>query len=152
MTARLEVDLTYALDRTLGSGRGLTLARFEDAVSRCTDLEPWVAAEPQRHALLELTRDKAPADAARAWAEAAPPARDVVVVGIGGSALSARVFDAIAPAGSDKPRLHVLDTVDPRPLQTLLRALDPGATCLIGISKSGTTLETMARPPSISNS
>lgn len=144
MNARLDVDLTYALDRTLGSGRGLSLAAFEQAATRLDDLAPWVAAEPQRHALVELPLDRGPADAAKAWADAAPAASDVVVVGIGGSALSARLFDAIAPAEAERPRLHVIDTVDPAAVQLLLRRLAPGATILIGISKSGTTLETMA--------
>ncbi len=144
MATRLDVDLTHALDRTLGDGRGLSLAALEEAATRLGDVADWVAGEGERLAFLDLPLDAGPADAAVAWAAAAPEARDLILIGIGGSALSARVFDAIRPAEVAGPRLHVLDTVDPRPVQGLLRTLDPGTTCLIAASKSGATLETLS--------
>ncbi len=84
------------------------------------------------------------ADAITAWVEGAPSATDVVVCGIGGSALSARVFDALRDPYGDAPRLHVIDTVDPVVVEPLLRTLNPADTVVLGISKSGGTLETTA--------
>ncbi len=142
MTARLDVELTHALDRTLGAGRGLSEESLRKALRPAGDLASWVEEEPQRAALLALALDAGPAEQAAAWAASRPPAQHVVVVGIGGSALSARVFEAIAP--EDGPHLHVVDTVDPATVQSLMGRLDPGATLLLAISKSGTTLETTA--------
>ena len=77
---------------------------------------------------------------------------NVVVLGIGGSALGNRALhtalnspyhDLVRPAGL--PRLFVLDNVDPDLVGEFLDAVDP-TTCLFNvISKSGSTAETMAQ-------
>jgi len=79
--------------------------------------------------------------------------RDVVVLGIGGSALGARAlkyallhpYDDMRP-GSERafPRLHVLDNVDPWQIAGLLDVLRPESTAFIAITKSGPTAETNA--------
>ncbi len=79
--------------------------------------------------------------------------RDVVILGIGGSALGARALKAallhpfhdMLPADlRPKPRLHVLDNVDPAQAAGLLDVLEPATTGLIAISKAGGTAETVA--------
>jgi glucose-6-phosphate isomerase len=82
-------------------------------------------------------------------------ADDVVVLGIGGSALGAIALrGALLPPfwnmrSSDfregRPRLHVLDNIDPDAVNGLLQMLDFSRTLFIVISKSGTTVETMAQ-------
>ena len=77
---------------------------------------------------------------------------NVVVLGIGGSALGNRALhtalnspfhDLFPPEG--QPRLFVLDNVDPDLLGEFLDSVDP-TTCLFNvISKSGSTAETMAQ-------
>jgi glucose-6-phosphate isomerase len=68
---------------------------------------------------------------------------DVILIGIGGSALGAQALSAIAdPAGC---RLHVLANLQPGRLETLLGAVDPTRTGVILISKSGSTAEVMAQ-------
>lgn len=140
------VDLTYALERTLGPGRGLRLADCVAEAARLGEPAAWLDGERAagRAAWFDLPLDVAPADAVAAWAAGAPASSDVVLVGIGGSALTARIVDAVRPAGESAPCLHVLDTVDPRPVQDLMQRLDPASTCVIGVSKSGGTLETGA--------
>ena len=78
---------------------------------------------------------------------------DVIILGIGGSALGARAlkaallhpFDDMIPVPQrDHPRLHVLDNVDPAQTAALLDVLDPSTTGLIAISKAGGTAETVA--------
>ncbi|MBM4194187.1 MAG: glucose-6-phosphate isomerase [Gemmatimonadetes bacterium] len=70
---------------------------------------------------------------------------DVVVLGIGGSALGAIALrTALAPA-NPAPRLHVLDNVDPLPMSRLLASLDPARTLWCVVSKSGGTVETLAQ-------
>ena len=80
-------------------------------------------------------------DAVVAWLATAPAASDVVLIGIGGSALSARVFESLRPDLSAAPRLHVVDTVDPVVVDQLTRDVDPADALLIAVSKSGGTLE-----------
>ncbi|MBI3792070.1 MAG: glucose-6-phosphate isomerase [Gemmatimonadetes bacterium] len=88
-------------------------------------------------------------------AEAKGKYKDVVVLGIGGSALGPiAVRTALKPSGWNAmmddprgglPRLHVLDNVDPRTIAALLAALDLRTTLFIVTSKSGGTGETMAQ-------
>jgi len=78
--------------------------------------------------------------------------RNLLVLGIGGSALgTTALFRALAdlqhnlnpPKG--RPRLFVLDNVDPVGIHALLNQLDASETHCVVISKSGTTVETMAQ-------
>ncbi|MGI8619084.1 MAG: glucose-6-phosphate isomerase [Gemmatimonadaceae bacterium] len=80
---------------------------------------------------------------------------DVVVLGIGGSALGtialrtallAYGWNALPPeARGMHPRLHVLDNVDPVTMAALLDRLQLARTLWIVISKSGGTAETMSQ-------
>jgi glucose-6-phosphate isomerase len=78
---------------------------------------------------------------------------DVVLVGIGGSALGAVVlrdtlaglrWNASEPVRRGRPRLHVVDNPDPDTVRGLLADLDPTRTAVNVVSKSGSTAETMA--------
>jgi glucose-6-phosphate isomerase len=144
--AFLRVDITCALDRTLGAGRGIELAALESLGGALDALPAWAAGERAagRLAFLDVAFDQGPADAVSAWCEQRPAADDVVVAGIGGSALGARVFDALRRPWGAGPRLHVLDTVDPDLVEALLGRIEPSATLLLGVSRSGATLETNA--------
>lgn len=81
--------------------------------------------------------------------------RDVVVLGIGGSALGPIALrTALRPSGWNDlgeharggyPRLHVLDNVDPVTIAALLGRIDLRTTLFIVTSKSGGTAETMAQ-------
>jgi glucose-6-phosphate isomerase len=86
---------------------------------------------------------------------AAGPLTDVVVLGIGGSALGPIALrTALRPpqwnllddaARGGLPRLHVLDNVDPANISALIGRLDPRRSLFVVISKSGGTAETMAQ-------
>jgi glucose-6-phosphate isomerase len=85
-----------------------------------------------------------------AWTEGA---EDVLILGIGGSALGAVVlrdalggvrWNASAALRGDRPRLHVVDNPDPDSVRSLLADLDPARTAVNVVSKSGSTAETMA--------
>ena len=90
------------------------------------------------------------------WARgAAKELEDVVVLGIGGSALGAVALrTALLPRDwnarsralrGGRPRLHVLDNVDPRSVRGLLEVVDLPRTRFLVISKSGSTAETMSQ-------
>ncbi len=80
---------------------------------------------------------------------------DVVILGIGGSALGPIALrTALRPSGWNMlddearggyPRLHVLDNVDPETIVALLSRLKLDRTLFIVTSKSGGTAETMAQ-------
>lgn len=90
------------------------------------------------------------------WAASARRGLDeVIVLGIGGSALGTTcVRTALLPRDwnarsseqrSGRPRLHVLDNVDPRSVKGLFDMVDLARTRVLVVSKSGSTAETMAQ-------
>jgi len=105
---------------------------------------------------IDLPRNNALLDQVTGFAK---PARgkydDVVILGIGGSALGPIALrTALRPSGwnmlDDKardtyPRLHVLDNVDPETIAALLGRLRLPRSLFIVTSKSGGTAETMAQ-------
>ncbi len=91
----------------------------------------------------------------RAGDELAGRWETLVVLGIGGSALgSTALMRALCPlhhnllgpeARGGRPRLFVLDNVDPAGVGETLDLLDPRSTLFLVVSKSGSTVETMAQ-------
>jgi glucose-6-phosphate isomerase len=105
---------------------------------------------------LALAQDHPVITELRLFADGAGQAfNDVVILGIGGSALgtialrsalrSTRWNELDDERREFYPRLHVLDNVDPTTIAPLLDRLDLGSTLFIVISKSGSTAETMAQ-------
>jgi len=140
---------------------GITDAEWRDVASRFEDAHRGVADEhasgtlgfldlPDDRALHQQTLDYVARVKARAG-----ELTDVVVLGIGGSALGPialrtslrppqwNLLDDAARGG--EPRLHVLDNVDPANISALLGRLDLGRSLFVVISKSGGTAETMAQ-------
>jgi transaldolase/glucose-6-phosphate isomerase len=70
--------------------------------------------------------------------------RDVVVLGMGGSVLSAQLFAATFPGGQDYPKLHVLDSTVPDAIRALERNIDITRTLFVVASKTGETIETQS--------
>ena len=80
---------------------------------------------------------------------------DVIVLGIGGSALGTKaLLGALRGPGWNEwddeareyyPRLHVLDNIDPSVVHNLLQRVDPRRALVNVISKSGNTAETLAQ-------
>lgn len=80
---------------------------------------------------------------------------DLLILGIGGSALGARALlgalgtpawnELPAAARGGRPRLTILENVDPTTVGAALARLDPRRTLVNVVSKSGGTAETMAQ-------
>ncbi|MCY3603603.1 MAG: bifunctional transaldolase/phosoglucose isomerase [Chloroflexi bacterium] len=70
---------------------------------------------------------------------------DVVLMGMGGSSLTASVLHAALGTANGGLTLHVPDTTDPEELLALESRLDFDRTLFIAASKSGTTIETSAQ-------
>ncbi len=67
---------------------------------------------------------------------------DVLLLGMGGSSLGPEVLARSLRAAPGFPKLHVLDSTDPRRVRRFGRSIDIARTLFIVSSKSGTTLET----------
>jgi glucose-6-phosphate isomerase len=104
----------------------------------------------------ELERQAAERTRVAAFAaEVAGRYDDIVVLGIGGSSLGAIALrSALLPAAwnartsaerGGRPRLHVLDNVDPRTIAGVLSIVALPRTLFVVISKSGGTVETLAQ-------
>jgi len=152
------LDLNNMLASALGE-RGLDPARLDgDLADRFRGAHEGVRA---RHAAGEMgfldlpdhtesaAQVQSVADSFGQWFE------NLVILGIGGSALGARaVRDALhGPLWNQRtaeqrdhfPRLFVLDNVDPSSVRDLLSFVDVRRTLFNVISKSGSTAETMAQ-------
>jgi len=100
------------------------------------------------HASDELTIIQEIANSYQQWLD------NVVIIGIGGSALGARalkdaLLDSFWNEKSNKdrnhcPRLYVIDNVDPTTVRNLIGNIDISRTLFNVVSKSGSTVETMA--------
>src|SRR5690606_14897525 len=150
-------DYNNMLDAHLG-GRGLAPARLDALAERFRTIHGDVSRERQegRLGFFALPDDHDVVERIRAYAaEVEGRFDDIVILGIGGSALgTVALREALLPprwneldasARGGRPRLHVLDNVDPSTIAPLLDRLDLSRTLFDVVSKSGTTAETMAQ-------
>jgi transaldolase/glucose-6-phosphate isomerase len=85
------------------------------------------------------------ADDLMAWAETQKEDfDDVVVLGMGGSSLSADVYGHVFDGAEGYPSLSILDSTHPDAVTRKADALDLSRTLFVVASKSGTTTETMS--------
>ncbi len=74
-----------------------------------------------------------------------PDIENIVVVGIGGSSLGAKaIYEFLKPVKSLSRKLHFLESTDPLNIMEILSGLDLNRAHFLVISKSGTTVETIA--------
>ncbi|MGH9532104.1 MAG: hypothetical protein ACRD2Q_06895 [Terriglobales bacterium] len=158
-------DYANALDSAVGA-EGLHAGDLDEAAATAA-----VAAFRQRVGSGEIGFPRLPDDrsVSRAVTEFADDLRgsidDVLVLGIGGSALGAYALDVAlrgphplqAPAHSTRrtrgsrktraamPRLVVLDNIDPGLAAAALEQLNPRRTAVLVIAKSGSTAETLSQ-------
>jgi glucose-6-phosphate isomerase len=150
----IRIDYTNVLAETIGEQHGITSAELEALAGPSRDALAAVQARRQTDLRwLDLPYETEVLDRILAYASRVKGRfENVVVLGIGGSALGNRaVMSALAspfhniqpPTGL--PRLFVLDNVDPELVGEFLDTIDP-STCLFNvISKSGSTAETMSQ-------
>lgn len=154
----IQLDYTCMMADVVGPERGVSMAELEALGPRAKTI----------HSSLQARRDKGElpfydlpfqkqsiAEIQQQADELAAQFDALVVLGIGGSALgTTAVARALLPAlhnqlsraaRKGRPRLYVLDNVDPVSIHELLAHLDPQTTCFCVISKSGATVETMGQ-------
>lgn len=67
---------------------------------------------------------------------------DVVLLGMGGSSLGAKVMNKVFGSAEGYPRLTVLDSIIPEAVTGVMNSISPPSTLFLVASKSGTTIET----------
>jgi len=125
------------------------------ARSRLSDLEPELVTA-QRELMTRRTRDVGFYDApskkgvARAIMTEVTRLRaladDLILLGIGGSSLGGQALStALAGTSERDVRVHFVDNIDPDSLALLIGHLDPARTAVAAVTKSGSTVETLAQ-------
>lgn len=153
-TTPIHFDFTNVLEGAVGSEAGLSeasLASLEPASAQALDAV--LARREQDLRWLDLPHRTDFRDEALAFAgEIAGRFRNVCVLGIGGSALGITALSSALSGSfpeldgeSGRPRLFVLDNVDPDLVGEFLERVDPRETLFNVISKSGGTAETMSQ-------
>ena len=153
---RIRLDVSGMLQRAVPSG--VTPEEITALAPRLAAVHQALLEDAKRGILgfRELEAQRAERERVTAWAnETAAATEDVVVLGIGGSALGALALrTALLPrdwnARSEsrrggRPRLHVLDNVDPRSVRDTLGGVELARSRFLVVSKSGSTAETMAQ-------
>lgn len=154
----MTLTLDYSNMMAAAVGGGVSEELWAEAAPRFRDAHGVMSAQRAQGVLgfMDLPDDGAMLDEVRGFADGARGKYDdVVVLGIGGSALGpVALRTALRPAWWNElpdgaregyPRLHVLDNVDPRSIHSLLDRLVLRRTLFVVISKSGGTAETMAQ-------
>lgn len=154
----MAIRLDYSNMMAAAVGGGVPEEMWADAGPRFRDVHASVVAQHADGVLgfLDLPDDRQLLGSVQGFAARARGRYDdVVVLGIGGSALGPIALRTAlcAPGWNDlsdgarggRPRLHVLDNVDPRTIHALLARLALPRTLFVVTSKSGGTAETMAQ-------
>jgi glucose-6-phosphate isomerase len=151
---RLRIDFTNVLSSAVGDEHGLAPGEIEALAGPArTGLAAVLARRSKDLRWLDLpAQDRVQAEILDYAASVSGRFKNVVVLGIGGSALgnialqtalNSPYHNLFPPAGL--PRLFVLDNIDPDLVGEFVDAFDPAETLFNVISKSGTTAETMSQ-------
>lgn len=152
----LTLDFTNMMAGALSSGAGITAPQWMQGAAAFRVAHAAVHARTKDLGFLTVPDDAGALAATMAVADGAIGRfDDVLLLGIGGSALGPIALrTALCPpqwnaldvaARSGRPRLHVLDNVDPATIGATLGRLDLARTLVLVVSKSGGTVETMAQ-------
>lgn len=140
----LELDYTNVLESAIGPSHGIPKIAFDKAAESKHIVEQIQKAhEAGELGFGNLPFDDGPVKAVTSFAQSHSQ-RNLLLLGIGGSALGpAALESALAKPNTDR-RLIVLDNIDPDFIHDSLQTIDPRETLVNVIAKSGVTAETMA--------
>lgn len=154
----LKLNYDHMLEEVIGPEHGLSARDLAAAAGRAREALAAVrgAVEKGRIGFCKLPFDSdLPVRIGRLAAEIAAGVDDFVVLGIGGSALGNIALHAalnhpyhnLLPRErrGDRPRIFVVDNVDPDFVRGVMDLLDLGRTAVNVVTKSGSTAETMAQ-------
>lgn len=146
----ITINTSFAMSQYLSSRDGLSsnaVLAVQDRVN-VTAEDILQSAANNRMGFLSLLDDTAMIREIHALAQKYPPAKytDIIILGIGGSALGTRaIHRALVSPIKPKTRVFVLDNIDPVVFAAALQQVNLKKTLVIAVSKSGETIETMAQ-------
>ncbi len=151
---RIRIDLTHALESSLGQGKGIRAAELEECASAAAAaLRALSARRASTSAWLDVAAASREHERILEWAEGLRGRfRALVVLNVGGSALAVQALrtalnspfhNLTMPGGL--PRLIVLDNVDPDLVGEFLDCVDPAECLFHVVSHSGRTSATLAQ-------
>jgi glucose-6-phosphate isomerase len=155
---RVRFDYTNVMADVVGANDGVTDAELSAIAPNVVDAITWL--RQQRAAgqveWMDLPYQGAAVDSLVAYADEVAARCDAfVILGIGGSALGAIAlqtalhhpfYNQLPPVHrGNRPRIYVLDNVDPELIAGALDVVDPTRTVFNVVTKSGSTGETMAQ-------
>lgn len=151
----IRIDFKTMFAEQLGPGPGLTPEMFEPVMERAAVIHEGIQARRESGELGFFDLPYQDTEPVKELAgRIRDQADDLLVLGIGGSALGARAlktalchpfYDLLPDALRDGPRLFIVDNVDPDTFSALLAMLDGRRVFVNAISKSGGTAETMSQ-------
>jgi glucose-6-phosphate isomerase len=144
----LSLDLTRTVAPAVSAAHGITFEELDGCAGTADRFLEEVRRERKagKHAFLDLPYDEAAAGEVEAYVRSVRGRfRDLLLLGIGGSALGARLLQEALAGTGEEGRLRVLDNIDPDWVEETLDGLDPESTLVNVVSKSGTTVETAAQ-------
>ena len=155
---RLRLDFSNMMSDFVGKSRGITRREIDELVPRARAIHADIEARRQSGELgfYQLPYDTKAANAVTRLAKTFQgECDDFVVLGIGGSALGATaLFRALCHHQHNllpeskrrgKPRVFVLDNIDPTTVKSVLDLINPENTVFNVVTKSGTTAETISQ-------
>ncbi len=157
--ADIRVDISRAKSAAVGADHGVTPGELREIEPCVLELDNALKKErkEKKYGFYDLYKDKAAfggvKDAARHFSEMG--FKNLVVLGIGGSALGITALHTALgepyrnlrgrKARDGKPRLFVMDNIDPVTFKAMMRLCKPGKTLFNVISKSGDTAEPISQ-------
>ena len=159
MEQDIRIDISRAKSSAVGKPHGISSAELQAIEPRILEAHAILQEERAqgKYGFYDLYKDtetleRVKASAARFLDNGI---ENVVVLGIGGSALGITALQTALglpyhnmmskAARKGKPRLFVMDNIDPVTFRTMMRICNPAKTLYNVISKSGGTAETMAQ-------
>ncbi|MHC4505040.1 MAG: glucose-6-phosphate isomerase [Planctomycetota bacterium] len=156
-SASMKFDVSRVFSKAVGE-HGLDESKLEELAPRATEAQRAVEAVRGKGMLgwMKLPFETEAVERSRAvWERVGGDIEDVVVFGIGGSALGTTCLKTalLSPlhnvlsreARMGRPRLWVLDNIDADWFAAHMEFLDPKTTLFNAVSKSGTTAEPMSQ-------
>jgi glucose-6-phosphate isomerase len=157
-TMSIRLDFSNMMASAMGKGRGIEDGELEALHARTEVIHQQIMSQREKgfYPFFDLPFDQDQIEQVIPLADDLAGRFDnVVVLGIGGSALgTTALFNALCPIYHNlldqqqrrgRPRLFILDNVDPSGFGEALALLEPARTVFLVISKSGSTVETMCQ-------
>ena len=155
---RLRLDFSNMMSEFVGEERGITRKEIDELAPRASAIAADIEARRQAGELgfYQLPYATEAAGTVTKLADSLQgKCNDFVVLGIGGSALGATALfralchplhNLVSKSGrGGRPRVFVLDNIDPATFKSILDFIDPQQTVFNVITKSGSTAETLSQ-------